>query len=68
MISPMQVIVCVINRVMLLVGLEELKKRSQVVQRGLPRPTNINHAILRPSDPQMNELQKVSISISQMFN
>lgn len=37
---------------------EELKSRSQVVQRSLPRPTNVNHSILRTTDPQLNEIQK----------
>jgi len=37
---------------------EELKSRSQVVQRMLPRPSVVNHSILRQSDPQLNELQK----------
>lgn len=37
---------------------EELRSRSQVVQRSLPRPSNVNHNILRTSEPQLNELQK----------
>jgi hypothetical protein len=38
-----------------------MKRRSQAVQRDLPRPTEISSAILRPAaaDMQLNELQKV---------
>ena len=38
----------------------ELKRRSQAVQRDLPRPTEMNHAVLRPlnSDPPLTELQR----------
>ncbi|XP_071113531.1 cell division cycle 5-like protein [Haliotis cracherodii] len=41
--------------------LEELKLRSQSVQRDLPRPTDVNSSILRvvgPGDPPLSELQK----------
>jgi len=39
---------------------EEFKRRSQTVQRNLPRPVDVNHDILRPSDAglQLTELQK----------
>ena len=38
----------------------ELKRRSQAVQRDLPRPTEMNHQVLRPlnSDPPLTDLQK----------
>ncbi len=38
----------------------ELKRRSQAVQRDLPRPTDMNHTVLRPlnSDPPLTELQR----------
>ena len=45
-----------------IVGEKELKKRSQAVQRELPRPYDVNMSVLRPmgaNDPQLNELQKV---------
>jgi len=36
----------------------ELKRRSQPVQRDLPRPTDMNHSVLRPlnSDPPLSDL------------
>lgn len=39
---------------------QELRSRSQVVQRDLPRPVDINTAVLRPphTDPPLTELQK----------
>lgn len=41
----------------------ELRLRSQVVQRDLPRPADINNGILRSaSDGQQNELQKVLLN------
>ena len=47
-------------------GQEELRSRSQVVQRSLPRPGSVNHNILRMAEPQLNELQKViSYQLSQ---
>merc|ERR1712029_465721 len=38
----------------------ELKRRSQAVQRDLPRPTEMNHSVLRPlhGDPPSTELQR----------
>lgn len=43
---------------------KELRLRSQVVQRDLPRPADINSGILRSSaDGQQNELQKVSLAV-----
>merc|ERR1712223_426395 len=38
----------------------ELKRRSQPVQRDLPRPTDMNHSVLRPlnSDPPLSDLQR----------
>ena len=37
----------------------ELRQRSQAVRRDLPRPSDMNHSILRPlnSDPPLTELQ-----------
>lgn len=42
-------------------GEKELKSRSQVVQRDLPRPTEVNMTVLRPSysDTPLTDLQKV---------
>ncbi|KAL8617506.1 hypothetical protein ACOMHN_064791 [Nucella lapillus] len=40
---------------------EEMKRRSQAVQRDMPRPGDINGAIMRPSgpnDPPLTELQR----------
>uniref|UniRef100_A0A0B6ZFC9 Uncharacterized protein n=1 Tax=Arion vulgaris TaxID=1028688 RepID=A0A0B6ZFC9_9EUPU len=48
--------------------LSELKLRSQVVQRSLPRPSDINTNILRPSGPNdapLTELQKAEELIKQ---
>ena len=38
----------------------EFKRRSQPVQRDLPRPTDMNHSVLRPlnSDPPLSDLQR----------
>ena len=38
----------------------ELRRRSQAVQRDLPRPTDMNDSVLRPlnSDPPLTELQR----------
>ena len=39
----------------------ELKKRSQAVQRELPRPVDVNSSVLRPtnqSDPALSEIQR----------
>ena len=38
---------------------KELRRRSQAVQRDLPRPTDMNDSVLRPlnSDPPLTELQ-----------
>lgn len=38
----------------------ELRLRSQAVRRDLPRPTDMNHSILRPlnSDPPLTDLQR----------
>nr|CAG4638299.1 EOG090X02CC [Cyclestheria hislopi] len=39
----------------------ELKRRSQTLQRGLPRPQEVNNSIVRPTgaaDPSLNDLQK----------
>ena len=44
-------------------GALELMKRSQSVQRDLPRPVDMNTAVLRHQghgDPPLSELQKVS--------
>lgn len=41
---------------------EEMRRRSQAVQRDLPRPTEINPAMLRPmgpNDPPLTDLQRV---------
>ena len=43
-------------------GAQELRLRSQVVQRDYPRPVEVNKTVLRPAgpnDPQLSELQKV---------
>jgi pre-mRNA-splicing factor CDC5/CEF1 len=43
---------------------EELKRRSQAVQRDLPRPVDVNPAIMRPNgpnDPPLTELQRVTL-------
>lgn len=40
---------------------EALKRRSQVMKRGLPRPHEVNNAIVRPknsSEPPLTEIQK----------
>jgi pre-mRNA-splicing factor CDC5/CEF1 len=38
----------------------ELKRRSKAVQRDLPRPTDMNHTVLRPlnGDPPLTDLQR----------
>lgn len=40
----------------------EMRSRSQPVQRDLPRPVDVNMAVLRPphTDPPLTDLQKVS--------
>lgn len=45
----------------------EFKKQSTSVQRGLPRPSDVNNNILRPShcDPPLTELQKAEELIKQ---
>ncbi|CAG5131481.1 unnamed protein product, partial [Candidula unifasciata] len=48
--------------------LAELKQRSQVIQRDLPRPSDVNTNIMRPSgpnDPPLTELQKAEELIKQ---
>ena len=50
-----------------LVDEEEMKRRSQSVQRSLPRPLEVNMFVLRPvnmQDPPLTELQKVTTSDS----
>ena len=44
-----------------------LAKRSSAVKRELPRPLDVNHAVLRPinSDPPLNELQKAEEMIKR---
>ena len=39
----------------------ELRERSQTLQRGLPRATEVNASVLRPTnvEPPLSELQKV---------
>lgn len=46
---------------------KELRSRSQTLQRGLPRPVDINTAILRPKDLEtpMTELQKAEEMIKE---
>ncbi|KAL8575347.1 hypothetical protein ACOMHN_048640 [Nucella lapillus] len=47
---------------------EEIKRRSQVVQRDMPRPGDINGAIMRPSgpnDPPLTELQSAEELIKE---
>lgn len=42
-------------------GKRELSRRSQVIQRELPRPADINMNILRPyMDTPLTDLQRVS--------
>jgi len=42
---------------------EELKKLSQPVQKGLPRPLDVNMSVLRPAGiEQLTEMQKVGKS------
>lgn len=45
----------------------EMKKRSLAVQRDLPRPLDVNHAVLRPPnlDTPLSELQKAEELIKQ---
>ena len=48
-------------------GEKEMKKRSQVVQRDLPRPYDVNMSVLRPmgaNDPQLSELQKARVLLN----
>lgn len=42
---------------------EHFKRQTQVVQRNLPRPNDINFTILRPANAEgpMTDLQKVII-------
>ncbi|CAF0824007.1 unnamed protein product [Brachionus calyciflorus] len=46
---------------------EEMKHKSQSVQRNLPRPTDINHNILRPADlaQPLNDYQKAEEMIKE---
>jgi len=47
---------------------EELKRRSQALQRNLPRPNDVNNAILRPSntvESSLTDLQKAEELIKQ---
>lgn len=47
---------------------EEMKRRSQAVQRDMPRPVDINSAIMRPNgpnDPPLTELQKAEEMIKK---
>lgn len=40
---------------------KQLRNRSQVIRRNLPRPQEVNNSVIRPagtSDPPLNELQK----------
>lgn len=49
--------------------MHEMKLRSQVVQRDLPRPTEVNNAVMRPtpgpSDPPLSLLQKAEEMIKR---
>lgn len=41
-----------------------MKSRSQVVQRDLPRPLDVNMTVLRPAtDVQLTDLQKVKFNL-----
>ena len=44
-----------------------MKLRSQVIQKDLPRPTDVNNAVMRPTpginDPPLSLLQKVTFDI-----
>merc|ERR1719357_2400866 len=44
-----------------------LSKRSSAVKRDMPRPVDMNHAVLRPlhSDPPLNDLQKAEEMIKK---
>ena len=42
-----------------------LKKRSQSVQRDLPRPHTVNKSVLRPSDVSCTELQRAEEMIKR---
>lgn len=47
---------------------EEMRRRSQAVQRDLPRPTEINPAMLRPmgpNDPPLTDLQRAEELIKE---
>jgi pre-mRNA-splicing factor CDC5/CEF1 len=46
---------------------EEMKRRSQAVQRNLPRPIDVNYTILRPADlaTPLTELQKAEEMIKK---
>jgi len=49
-----------------LVGEQQMAKRSQPVQRDLPRPADMNSNIMRrvsPNDPPLNDLQKVTFRV-----
>lgn len=43
----------------------ELKRRSQCVQRDMPRPQSVNKSVLRPSDAQYTDLQKAEEMIKR---
>lgn len=46
---------------------QEMKRKSQAVQRDLPRPTDMNHNILRPADMMqtLNDYQKAEEMIKE---
>jgi hypothetical protein len=48
---------------------EHFKRQTQVVQRNLPRPNDVNLTILRPANAEgpMNDLQKVESTPFSLF-
>lgn len=49
-----------VNIVLYFTGKKELSRRSQVIQRDLPRPADVNMNILRPfMDTPLTDLQRV---------
>ncbi len=49
---------------------EHFKRQTQVVQRNLPRPNDVNLTILRPANAEgpMNDFQKVELLLIFVFN
>ena len=53
----------------LIVELRELRRRSQAVQRNLPRPSDVNSTVLRPPnvDPPLTGIQRVRLCFVSDF-